>query len=120
MAERTRTAISRPASGGWAGFRRVAAASFAAFASAAVIQAPNVARACAVCTSGREDENNAAFLISTIFLSVLPLAALGTLVFVLWRRIRKLEAEGGRDAGAGAGPRPPAQAGATVPSTPIS
>ncbi len=55
--------------------------------------APRAAIACAVCSSGREDENNTAFLISTIFLSVLPLAALGTLVFVLWRRIQKLEAE---------------------------
>ncbi len=54
---------------------------------------PRAALACAVCTAGREDENNTAFLISTIFLSVLPLAALGTLVFVLWRRIQKLEAE---------------------------
>ena len=55
--------------------------------------APRAALACAVCSSGREDENNTAFLISTIFLSVLPLVALGTLVFVLWRRIQKLEAE---------------------------
>lgn len=58
-----------------------------------LVSAPRAALACAVCSSGREDESNTAFLISTIFLSVLPLAALGTLVFVLWRRIQKLEAE---------------------------
>ena len=55
--------------------------------------APRAALACAVCSAGRDDESNTAFLISTIFLSVLPLAALGTLVYVLWRRIQKLEAE---------------------------
>lgn len=55
--------------------------------------APRAALACAVCSAGRDDESNTAFLISTIFLSVLPLAGLGTLVFVLWRRIQRLEAE---------------------------
>lgn len=60
-----------------------------------VVAAPRLADACAVCTSGRDDESNTAFLISTIFLSLLPLAALGTLVFVLWRRIRALETESG-------------------------
>ena len=58
-----------------------------------VIHAPSVAEACSVCTAGREDENAAAFLISTIFMSLLPLIALGTLLFVLWRRIQKIEAE---------------------------
>ena len=58
-----------------------------------LVSAPRVALACAVCSAGRDDESNTAFLISTIFLSVLPLAALGTLVFVLWKRIQKLEAE---------------------------
>lgn len=58
-----------------------------------LVSAPRTALACAVCSAGRDDESNTAFLISTIFLSLLPLAALGTLVFVLWRRIQKLEAE---------------------------
>lgn len=71
--------------------------SCAALASVAIVVAsPRLVSACAVCTSGRDDESNTAFLISTIFLSLLPLAALGTLVFVLWRRIRALEAESGR------------------------
>ena len=56
--------------------------------------APSIARACAVCTAGRDEENAAAFLLSTIGMSLMPLVALGTLVFVLWRRIQKLEAEG--------------------------
>jgi hypothetical protein len=59
--------------------------------------APSVAQACAVCTAGRDEENALAFLLSTIGMSLMPLVALGTLVFVLWRRIQKLEMEG-RDA----------------------
>jgi len=59
--------------------------------AAGIVLSPNVAAACAVCSAGREDESNTAFLISTIFLSLLPLGALGTLVFVLWRRFQKLE-----------------------------
>lgn len=63
-----------------------------ALCSASVILlSSRVALACAVCSTGREDETNTAFLVSTIFLSLLPLAALGTLVFVLWRRIQRLE-----------------------------
>ena len=55
---------------------------------------PSVAQACAVCTAGRDEENALAFLLSTIGMSLMPLVALGTLVFVLWRRIQKLEVEG--------------------------
>ena len=58
-----------------------------------VVQMPRVAAACSVCSAGRDEENAAAFLISTIFMSLLPLIALGTLLFVLWRRIQKIEAE---------------------------
>lgn len=63
---------------------------------------PRTAAACAVCTAGRDDETNQAFLISTIFMSLLPLAALGTLVFVIWRRMRALEEETARRAADGA------------------
>ena len=58
-----------------------------------VVQTPAVAQACAVCTAGKDEENAFAFLMTTIFMSIMPLAAIGTLVFVLWRRIQKLEAE---------------------------
>jgi hypothetical protein len=58
-----------------------------------IVLAPSIAGACSVCTAGREEENAAAFLITTIFMSALPLIAIGTLVYVLWRRIQKLEAE---------------------------
>lgn len=59
----------------------------------ALAAAPSLAQACAVCTAGRDEENALAFLLSTIGMSLMPLLALGTLVFVLWRRIQKLEAE---------------------------
>jgi hypothetical protein len=54
---------------------------------------PTAVHACSVCTAGRDDENATAFLLSTLFMSLLPLTAIGTLVYVLWRRIKKLEAE---------------------------
>ena len=58
-----------------------------------VIATPSIASACAVCSAGKDEENALAFLLSTIFMSLMPLAAIGTLVFVLWRRMQKLEAE---------------------------
>ena len=72
------------------GIQRLVAAGFAA----AILATPRMALACAVCTAGRDDESNAAFLVSTIFLSLLPLVALGTFVYVLWRRFQKLEQAG--------------------------
>lgn len=56
-----------------------------------IVQLPTLAHACSVCTAGRDEENQTAFLLSTLFMSLLPLVALGTLLFVLWRRFKKLE-----------------------------
>ena len=67
---------------------RLLAAAFAA----AIVYSPSLAQACSVCTAGRDEENQLAFLLSTIGMSLMPLIAIGTLVFVLWRRIKKLEA----------------------------
>ncbi|MFK7895667.1 MAG: hypothetical protein AB8G23_07510 [Myxococcota bacterium] len=88
------------------------------FVAWAVLQSPRVASACAVCTAGRDEENQAAFLWSTLFMSLLPLIAIGTLVFVIRRRYKALEAEtAAREADhaaqvaaseAGAGPSPSA------------
>lgn len=58
--------VSRPAAGRAA--RRVAAAVLALALS------PGFALACAVCGAGNKERSNLAFLISTIFLSLLPLA----------------------------------------------
>ena len=65
---------------------------FAAGALAlAVLVAAAPAEACSVCFSARE-ENRIAFLVTTIFLSVLPLTLIGSAIWWLRRRIRQLEA----------------------------
>lgn len=67
---------------------------FAMLGLAAVfVYLPGVAGACSVCSAGRDDENAAAFLISTIFMSALPLIAIGAIGYGLVRRVRKFEAE---------------------------
>ena len=70
-----------------------ASASLMALMVWVMLTAPSVSQACAVCTAGRDDENALAFLLSTIFMSAMPLVALGTVLFVIWRRVQKLDAE---------------------------
>jgi hypothetical protein len=87
--------------------------------AAVVLLAPAVSRACAVCTAGRDEENAAAFLMTTVFMSLMPLAAIGTLIFVLWRRAQKLEqarreANAERTVEAGPGVSAPKQASAAL------
>ena len=55
--------------------------------------APELARACAVCSSGTEEASRLAFILTTIFLSTLPLLMLGAVLGCLWRRTRQLERE---------------------------
>ena len=54
---------------------------------------PRVASACAVCSAGRDDETRLAFLLTTLFLSVLPLGIVGGAVWWLVRRSRQLARE---------------------------
>jgi len=58
-----------------------------------LIWAPKMVLACSVCSVGREDENRIAFLVTTVFLSLLPLVMIGTAVWWFWRRTRQLERE---------------------------
>lgn len=58
-----------------------------------VVVSPSVAQACAVCFSGRSDEQREAFLATTVFLTFLPLALLGFAVWAFVRRVRQVEAE---------------------------
>ena len=58
-----------------------------------LLLAPRVSEACYVCSSGRDDETRTAFLVTTAFLSVLPLTLVGGLVWFLVRRTRQLERE---------------------------
>ncbi len=55
--------------------------------------APRAALACAVCTPGRDDETRVAFQLTTLFLSVLPLALVGGAAWWLVRRARALQRE---------------------------
>lgn len=57
-----------------------------------VVSSPEIAQACAVCSAGREDATRAAFIGTTIFLSVLPLLTIGAGVLWLRKRLRELEA----------------------------
>ncbi len=75
--------------------RRLAALAGAAAPGLALLL-PRAAAACAVCTSGREDETQLAFLLTTIFMSILPLAIVGGGVWWLVRRSRQLNAEAER------------------------
>ena len=54
---------------------------------------PRLASACAVCSAGRDDETRLAFLLTTLFLSVLPLGIVGGAVWWLVRRSRQLARE---------------------------
>ena len=63
----------------------------AALAVAILTIAPDVARACSVCSAGRDDETRAAFIATTIALSVLPLALIGGFVWWIRRRVRAIE-----------------------------
>ncbi len=67
---------------------RVVQGAFAAVTAALLSSAPTIAQACSVCLTGREDDNRIAFLTTTVFLSVLPLAILGGVVYWVWRRAR--------------------------------
>jgi hypothetical protein len=58
---------------------------------ASAVAAPRLALACSVCTAGKEDETQSAFRLSTLFLSVLPLAMFGGLALWLWVRARRRE-----------------------------
>lgn len=60
---------------------------------AALAAAPRVASACAVCSAGRDDKTQGAFLFGSIFLSVLPPAVVGGIAWWIWRRARQIAAE---------------------------
>jgi hypothetical protein len=70
-----------------------AARALAAAALAALIAAlPQAAAACAVCLTGREDDNQRAFLAGTILLSTLPVALIGGIAWYVRRRAREIAA----------------------------
>jgi hypothetical protein len=62
----------------------------AALAALVVPCTPGIAAACSVCMSGREDENKLAFILTTAFMTVLPLCLIGGVVLFLRRRVREI------------------------------
>lgn len=65
-------------------------ARMAGLVAGALLLAPQAAHACSVCTGGQNPDVGRAFLLGSLALSVLPLAAVGGLSFWLWRRARAL------------------------------
>ncbi len=58
--------------------------------SGLLLLAPELARACAVCGAGAdEDQSRTAYLLTTVVLSALPLAMLGGVLLWLRRQQRK-------------------------------
>jgi hypothetical protein len=61
-------------------------------AALALMAVPNAAWACSVCYSANEG-NRWAFFTTTVFLSLLPLAMVGGIVYWLWREMAARAAE---------------------------
>lgn len=76
----------------------------AALASACVLVWPALALACPVCGTAQSEDVRKAFLGSTIFLSLFPLAIMGGIALWVWWQFRKRERE--REARASAVSRP--------------
>ena len=55
----------------------------------ALLLAPRLSQACAVCFSG-SDEYRLAFSVTTVFLTALPLVMIGSFVFWLRQRVLRL------------------------------
>jgi len=63
---------------------------FATAAALALLAAPGIAEACSVCSAGRDDESRTAFILTTAFLTLLPLALVGGMAWWLRRRTRQV------------------------------
>jgi len=62
---------------------------FAALVVFLALSAPRLALACSVCTAALDDEANRAFILTTIFLSLLPLTMFAGFATWLWLRYRQ-------------------------------
>jgi hypothetical protein len=62
---------------------------FAALVVFVAVSAPRLALACSVCSAYRDDEANRAFVLTTIFLSLLPIAMFAGFAAWLWLRYRQ-------------------------------
>ena len=67
-------------------------------AASALILAPGVAAACAVCMSGTQQDTRLAFILMTAFMTFTPLSIVLAVAFWLRHRFRALEASEREDA----------------------
>ena len=63
----------------------------AALVGLALLVAPEIASACPVCNANGEEESRVAFILTTVFLSALPVVMIGLGAWVVWRRVRAIE-----------------------------
>ena len=56
-----------------------------------VLWGPELAQACAVCGAGQQEDTRLAFILTTAFMTFLPLSMMGGAVWWLCRRARQLE-----------------------------
>ena len=54
-----------------------------------VLFAPELAQACAVCGAGQKEDTRLAFILTTAFMTFLPLSMMGGAVWWLRRRVRR-------------------------------
>ncbi len=59
----------------------------------ALMLAPGLASACAVCFTGRSDETREAFIGATAFMTFLPMLVIGGVVWWLRRRVLAIQSE---------------------------
>ena len=59
--------------------------------SLAVMLAPSIAAACAVCMTGKEDDTRIAFELMTLFMTVIPFVLVGGVFWWLRGRLRDVE-----------------------------
>ena len=62
---------------------------FAALVASLALSAPRLALACSVCSAFRDDASNRAYVLTTIFLSLAPLAMFAGFGAWLWLRYRQ-------------------------------
>ena len=66
-------------------------AAFAAASCAVALLAPRLALACSVCMANLDERSQRAFLLTTVFLSVLPLSMFAGFGVWIWRRHQSRE-----------------------------
>ena len=73
-------------------FELLASRPLSAVLAMGLVVAPRISEACAVCMTGREDENRIAFELMTAFMTIIPFLLVGGIFWWLRGRLKELEA----------------------------